>query len=1357
MAWHFPTYLILSIFLTLVSLALTLLAWLRRSITGSRPLVWLMAANTGWLITYFCGLMATSPNAMYFWQQAQYPFVVSIPILSLAFVLAFRGQMQWRRGGRLLLLAIEPLLGSLLAFTNQGHHLVWQSLQVTTIEEYAHLEAQYGVWSWFHLAFTAGLAVFAGRQLLRFSRRSPTYLQNQALLIMICFSLALIGVLLDILAPPVLHGVKYTSLMILLGGMGLVSLMDTRKSRNILPLARDAILENMHDGVIVLDTDNLVVDLNQTVIEITGKRLEAAIGLPMEQVWPAWPALPAQTDDHAEIIQEVQTGEGQAQCTYDLRISPVLDKQAHLTGRLAVLRNITRQKQAEEALRRRDQTLQAVSFAAEQFLKSETWDQNIQEVLAKLGEATQVCRVYVCENITEQGLLYDVLQYVWVNQEALAGAEGNAPAKEALAENGYQRWFELLRQGQPVFGLVREFPATEQASLAREQVLSLAIVPVFVAQKWWGYIGFDECRTEREWSSAEIDALRAAAGTLGAAIERSQLYTQTKNDADELAALYRASTQLLHTGRELNNLAQLITQSVVREFASTVCSLRLLNPDTNCLDMLAQVGFPGGYYPPLPLDGTSVLAAAARIGEAVYVPDVSQDPRYLNIANSTRSQLAFPLLVEHRLIGVLNLESSELDGFDERARRILAAYADNAALAIQNVLLYNAAEGRAHQLSQLNEITRTAIGSFTFKETLKKIADSLVDILDSEICFLNLWDDQQRLVVPGAASGEYDQLYQKLEMVPDETSMTSRVLDTGKPLVVPDMHLSEFVNPRLSEPFLLQSALAVPMVSGKQKLGSIIFGFKERRELKADEIRMGLQFADQVGLVILKAWALEMAHQRAREADNLRQASAAISSSLELSQVLDNILVRLEPVVHYDSACIFLREGDYLRSVAGRGLPDSNHWFNQRYPLDELYLQTENLKGPVILRDAQQEAHFQGWGETSYVRGWMGVPLIIRERVIGLLTMDSRQPGTFNLNHARLAAAFADQVAIAIENARLYQEARMAAEGRSVLHRASQEVVTASFDPEQIYTAIHRAASQLMRTDGFSITLKDESTGDMVAVYLIDHDQRSPVMRLTADQELSRRVIENGQSIFIADVTTQPDWKEVVSGISPPTRSILAVPLRAGERVIGMLSAQAYAVNAYTEEDQRLLEMLAAHAAIAIENTRLIKQVQWLAITDPLTDLYNRRGLFDLGQREVERFRRFHRPFVAVMIDLDLFKRVNDAYGHNTGDLVLVALANELRKNVRDVDVIGRYGGEEIVILMPETDLDGGIRAAERLREIVAALVIPSEHGRLSITISLGVAEFHDFIPDLATLVDQADSAMYQAKQGGRNRVKGYK
>ncbi|MEW5719839.1 MAG: GGDEF domain-containing protein, partial [Chloroflexota bacterium] len=147
---------------------------------------------------------------------------------------------------------------------------------------------------------------------------------------------------------------------------------------------------------------------------------------------------------------------------------------------------------------------------------------------------------------------------------------------------------------------------------------------------------------------------------------------------------------------------------------------------------------------------------------------------------------------------------------------------------------------------------------------------------------------------------------------------------------------------------------------------------------------------------------------------------------------------------------------------------------------------------------------------------------------------------------------------------------------------------------------------------------------------------------------------------------------------------------------------------------------------------------------------------FQLGQRDVERALRFKRPLTAIMLDIDHFKNVNDTHGHPAGDRVLRALTECCRENVRTIDIVGRYGGEEFVLLLPETDLTDAIQVAERLRVSAASASVSFGRERLRFTISLGIAELTADIPNLAALIERADQAQYLAKQSGRNRVRVY-
>ena len=229
---------------------------------------------------------------------------------------------------------------------------------------------------------------------------------------------------------------------------------------------------------------------------------------------------------------------------------------------------------------------------------------------------------------------------------------------------------------------------------------------------------------------------------------------------------------------------------------------------------------------------------------------------------------------------------------------------------------------------------------------------------------------------------------------------------------------------------------------------------------------------------------------------------------------------------------------------------------------------------------------------------------------------------------------------------------------------------------------------------------------------------------------------------------------------SLPPRALMGVPIRWGEEFLGVLIMVALLPRQFTQVDLEVLGLFATQAAIAIRNARLYNRIEQASVTDELTGLFNRRGFFQLGEREFERASRFNRPLAAVMFDIDHFKRINDTYGHIAGDQVLRVLANCFQKNTRGIDVAGRYGGEEFVLLMPEALLSGAVQIAERLRQSIVGLPIPIcpvnsdiPAVAINITVSIGVAELLPDVSSLAVLLERADHALYRAKDSGRNRV----
>jgi diguanylate cyclase (GGDEF)-like protein/PAS domain S-box-containing protein len=218
-------------------------------------------------------------------------------------------------------------------------------------------------------------------------------------------------------------------------------------------------------------------------------------------------------------------------------------------------------------------------------------------------------------------------------------------------------------------------------------------------------------------------------------------------------------------------------------------------------------------------------------------------------------------------------------------------------------------------------------------------------------------------------------------------------------------------------------------------------------------------------------------------------------------------------------------------------------------------------------------------------------------------------------------------------------------------------------------------------------------------------------------------------------------------------KSLASAPLRSRGVVFGFLNLESTQTGFFTQMHAERLQAFADQAAIAIENARLYAEVQQSAITDELTGVYNRRGLLELGRREIERARRYARDLTILMVDIDLFKEVNDNFSHAAGDQVLVEMTRRWRESLREVDLLGRIGGDEFTILLPETDLESATQVAERLREQISSQPFETEKGLVSVTVSIGIAGIGNEIVDLQEMLSRADNAMYSAKKGGRNKV----
>jgi diguanylate cyclase (GGDEF)-like protein/PAS domain S-box-containing protein len=247
-----------------------------------------------------------------------------------------------------------------------------------------------------------------------------------------------------------------------------------------------------------------------------------------------------------------------------------------------------------------------------------------------------------------------------------------------------------------------------------------------------------------------------------------------------------------------------------------------------------------------------------------------------------------------------------------------------------------------------------------------------------------------------------------------------------------------------------------------------------------------------------------------------------------------------------------------------------------------------------------------------------------------------------------------------------------------------------------------------------------------------------------------KQMMESHRPVIISDVS-EAEW--VGNDHNRWVRSYLAAPIIVSASLVGFISLMSATSHLYTPEHAPRLMAFADQAAVAIEKAHLFEKLHQMATTDPLTGLANRRKLIEQAEIEIARALRYHDPLSLILIDLDNFKDINDGHGHLVGDQALREIASILASNLRKMDLIGRFGGDEFVVLLPEIDFSQALQAAERIRQSVQAYSIQLKGTVIHITASLGLAELSSRAASLDALLEQADRAMYAAKASGRNRL----
>jgi diguanylate cyclase (GGDEF)-like protein len=319
-------------------------------------------------------------------------------------------------------------------------------------------------------------------------------------------------------------------------------------------------------------------------------------------------------------------------------------------------------------------------------------------------------------------------------------------------------------------------------------------------------------------------------------------------------------------------------------------------------------------------------------------------------------------------------------------------------------------------------------------------------------------------------------------------------------------------------------------------------------------------------------------------------------------------------------------------------------------------------------------------------------------------------------------------------------------------------------DAGTILNTVYEGVAGLMDAGIFAIGLFDDAMDIVDYRLLMEEGRRLPLFQVSAEDanSFAARVVASGREIMLGDAADHFTENVAMPGSGAMGKwpnSIICCPLSLSDRIMGVIAVQSHAAYAYSERNLETIRALACYITIALNNAQQseelearAKDLELASRTDVLTGLNNRRHAMEKINEECVRFQRSGRPFSIIICDIDYFKKVNDSYGHDCGDAALKALAGLLGRHIRKQDCLARWGGEEFLLLLPETNAAGAAMLAEKLRRRVEEFEFTYAGAKLPFTMTFGVAEFiRDYGVD-ACIVG-ADSALYKGKSDGRNRV----
>jgi len=849
-----------------ISAGLAFYSWKRRPAVGATSFTLFTLGVAGWSLVYALRLGSVDLVTKLFWAKARYLAILVVPTAWLVFVLQYTGHEKWLTVRNRILLLIEPLVVLLLVWTNDWHGLYWNDIKVVPSGSLHVWDADRGVLFVIHVIYTYSLLSFGTYLLFQaFVRSSHLYRGQVGILLLVSALVPFGGDVLSTLGLNPLP-LDLTPFAFTITGVAMAWGISRFGLLDIVPLARSAVVDSLSGGVLVLDVQNRIVDINPAAQNIIGCPASEVMGQPITQILVNRPDLIESYLDVTEAHAEITLGQGETRRDYELYISPLHERHGRFSGRLIVLYDITERKQAGASLMAQKRLFESLVAMARATAKHTSLEATLQSAVNMAATLTEA----------EDGSMFLLGGTGAVTHCVLARGEVTPAQRQEIVgnvmEGGLAGWVVKHRQPALIYDTSRDGRWLDLPNPPYSARSALAI-PIVSGSAVLGVLTLTHSEPNH-FTAEHAYLIQSASDQMMMAMRNAQMYDEQRRLADRQTTLYEA---LRTVGGHLD--PETITHAAVGAVARLTGwpAVAILLPDDTEPHLVVRA-MAGALSPAegrhFPID-QGVTGWAFQTAQTQHVPDISADPDYVSRSPFLRSELAVPLRRGERVLGVLNVASDQPDAFNADDVLLARSLAEAIALALDNARLYVEIRQYAADLSTLYTFARAISRSLVLEDVLSETLHSALTSLDFDTGLISLadpGDGQLRLV---AERGLSPDMSKRIRQEGLEGTLCAYVHNRGEAVAVGDIEqetpvvsvLEKGVPLAVSEMRALgmRAYSGISLLHQERSIGALSLFARQPRDLSAEEGALQTAIGRQIAVAVTNARLFQaIADERSR-------------------------------------------------------------------------------------------------------------------------------------------------------------------------------------------------------------------------------------------------------------------------------------------------------------------------------------------------------------------------------------------------------------------------------------------------------------------------------------------------------------